>query len=717
MQLAKLLAKENITIQEGNYKTAWFDIKNRVLGLPMWKDMGKDVKDLLIGHEVGHALETPYEGWHDSPEKLEGCPRSYINVIEDARIERKVKTRYPGLVGPFSRGYKKLTDEGFFGDDILDTDWNEVKLIDKINLKAKIGNLIDVPFSDEEIVFYNRAMSTNEFSEVLDLVRDILAYTKENQSELLQPKEIPMDDQQESEGDQNDDPTSDGHDDLESDNQENTDENMSNTNGDGAETTEEDEQSEEAVAAPEPTHSEADVSVTDEIFRSSEKNLLDVDENGRQPLVCRDIPKSLRELAVVDYKDLSKAREARFERIKSFEESYYDEAIDAYNKARYETYPKYIKDVKKNIQFAVKEFEQRKAATQWQKASVSKTGNLDVNKLWSYKTNDDIFLRTTRLADSKNHGMIMIVDYSGSMSSSIKYVLDQVIHTVMFCKAVNIPFEVYAFTSTNTSFNWEMYKDGDVELDDISMPLLTSSSLKKKDFEESLQNLHMRIELDGWTSGNFIAKAEDWGSTPLNQALIIAHDICKKFKAKNNVEKLNLITFTDGDSNHLRVISDKKMADMKFESDDYYYSNDGFKILIDGKAIKSETRRLITAKLLQNLSDTYGINTIGFFMADNNHMWNSKLGDICWAENKIWEDWRSEARKEYTKNKCVTVEGYGGYNTYYLVKGNKNLDTDADEFDVNEDATKGQIGTAFKKYSKSKKLNKVLMTKFGAAVA
>ena len=72
------MARENITVQYGNYQTAWFDIKNRVLGLPMWKDMGKDVSDLLIGHEVGHALFTPFEGWHDSPEKLEGCPRSYI---------------------------------------------------------------------------------------------------------------------------------------------------------------------------------------------------------------------------------------------------------------------------------------------------------------------------------------------------------------------------------------------------------------------------------------------------------------------------------------------------------------------------------------------------------------------------------------------------------------------------------------------------------------
>ena len=89
--LAKLLAKENVTVQYGNYSTAWFDIKDRILGLPMWKDMGSDVSDLLIGHEVGHALFTPYEGWHDSPEKLKGCPRTYINVIEDARIERHIK--------------------------------------------------------------------------------------------------------------------------------------------------------------------------------------------------------------------------------------------------------------------------------------------------------------------------------------------------------------------------------------------------------------------------------------------------------------------------------------------------------------------------------------------------------------------------------------------------------------------------------------------------
>ena len=41
--LAKLLAKENLTVQHGNYSTASFEPVNRILRLPLWADKGKDV--------------------------------------------------------------------------------------------------------------------------------------------------------------------------------------------------------------------------------------------------------------------------------------------------------------------------------------------------------------------------------------------------------------------------------------------------------------------------------------------------------------------------------------------------------------------------------------------------------------------------------------------------------------------------------------------------
>ena len=43
----------------------------------------------------------------------------------------------------------------------------------------------------------------------------------------------------------------------------------------------------------------------------------------------------------------------------------------------------------------VKEFEMKKAADQYARAAVSKTGSLDMGRLHTYKFNDDIFKKVT----------------------------------------------------------------------------------------------------------------------------------------------------------------------------------------------------------------------------------------------------------------------------------------------------------------------------------
>ena len=89
--LAKLLAQENLIVEHKKTHTASFDPKNRVLTLPIWKEMSVDIYDLLVGHEVGHAWETPPQGWHTAIEKKGKGFRSFLNVVEDARIEKKIK--------------------------------------------------------------------------------------------------------------------------------------------------------------------------------------------------------------------------------------------------------------------------------------------------------------------------------------------------------------------------------------------------------------------------------------------------------------------------------------------------------------------------------------------------------------------------------------------------------------------------------------------------
>ena len=697
--LPKLLAKENISIRHGNYQTPWFDIKNRVLGLPLWKDMGKDVYDLFVGHEVGHALETPYEGWHDSPEKLVGCPRSYINVVEDARIERKVKSRYPGLVGPFSRAYAKLFDDNFFGTD--DIDMSSLRIIDKINLQAKVGAHVELEFNDEEQAFMDRANTTEDFQEVLDLVKDIVAYDK-SLEEDKDEEEDNNDDQTEEPNDDSEENDSEGYDGGDEESEEETDAPGSSD--------EEDEQAEEDLDEDQaPTKgSEGSVSITDEAFRSNESSLLDIDEDGRQILAVEDISKEVKKDIVIPYAELKAQRQLRRDTMNLH--------VVAEVNSLEQQFPKYMKDVKRSVGIAVKEFEMRKAATQWAKATTAKTGVIDVNKLYSYKTSEDIFKQTTRLHDAKSHGMIMLIDYSGSMYESLPKVLEQLIHLVLFCKQVNIPFDVYAFTTTNQKLNYYDLRnrgllfDGDMDLDDLAMPMLTSSKLKKADFIDSIKALYLRAKGSYYVAREVAAPCEDFGSTPLNQALVMAHSLIKEFKGKNAVEKMNLVVLSDGDANRIQAFRDGGLEDNKVETRGMFK---GINMRIDGKMVKAENTNNVTQALLENINKRYNTSTIGFFMADDNRMFNHKIAQI-----HGWDDsHRNEANKEYRKNKCVVRKSALGYDEFYLIKGGNKLAVEDDEFGVTSDQTKNQMANAFKKYSKSKKQNKVLMTTFGRIVA
>src|SRR6056300_1211810 len=175
--LARLLANENITVQQGNFETAFFDVKTRVLGLPLWKDMGKDVFDMLVGHEVSHALFTP-ENFHEY--MSEGIPHSCLNIVEDVRIEKLILRKYPGLVGNFKRGYVTLmNDLDLFGvKDKLDQ-LHTLPFMDRLNLHAKARDLIEVPFAEDELPFVAQAKACETYDDVVQCCRDIQAWLKQ----------------------------------------------------------------------------------------------------------------------------------------------------------------------------------------------------------------------------------------------------------------------------------------------------------------------------------------------------------------------------------------------------------------------------------------------------------------------------------------------------------------------------------------------------------
>ena len=107
--VGKLMSQENISVvHRQHYQTAAFDLESRTLFLPEFANLSENVYDLLIGHEVSHALNTPKEGWHTAIDEKGANFKSFLNVVEDARIERMIQDKFPGLRNSFKIGYLSL---------------------------------------------------------------------------------------------------------------------------------------------------------------------------------------------------------------------------------------------------------------------------------------------------------------------------------------------------------------------------------------------------------------------------------------------------------------------------------------------------------------------------------------------------------------------------------------------------------------------------------
>lgn len=692
--LARLLAKENIDVREGNYPTAAFDVQNRVLHLPMWKDKGKDVYDLLVGHEVGHALFTPSEGWHHSDIDVEGIPRSYLNVIEDIRIERSIQRQYPGLVGSFKRGYQVLFDEDFFGTK--DRDLESYKLPDRINIKAKLSDLTKIPFTAEEMPLVKQCFSVTTWEEVVEAARALYKHMLEQE----QNDDKNTEDKTSSSPDNDDQGSGQGFESEIENEQENEGESSDAQDQTGDESTESEaaddsqpEESQESGSAVEHSAGEDTSRIeTDEAFRASEKDLLEGDEDNPQPIAVSDLTRNDVKNAIISYEDIFKGRDLNL--------SLYGAGVVDNEKLLCD-YDEFMNDNDRVVKLMVKEFETRKAAFRYSRATTSKTGMLDTVKMHSYKYNEDIFARSTKLADSKNHGMFMLVDYSGSMSGTLAQIQRQVISLVSFCRKVNIPFRVLGFTSGNTD------KEFSTNLDLASVKIfeLFSNEMSKSEFEKAV----FQVYAQGWELQNrygypaFMSRDEHLGGTPLNETLIVLHKVVPEFKSKYNLDKVNLTVLTDGDANSMYL--------NRNEGESVTTNRNQASVKINGKRIVIGAR-FGTSTLIDEFRKQ-GITTLGYYVPGGNYDFRNAMYK-CGIRSE--EDVRVR-RREFTKQKFTSFDNVLGFDRYFVLRSGRDIDAKTEEFDVKDGAKKGELTRQFKKFTGSKKGNRVLATRFAEMVA
>ena len=179
-QLAKLLATEDLIVENKKVETAAFNVHTRVLTLPQWDRASNNVYDMLVSHEVGHALYTPDRDWFAEPEWI-GLNHSFVNIVEDVRIEKLMKRRYAGISKTFYNGYHELSDDDFF--DVDGRDVNEMNLADKVNLYFKIGKFLDIKFTAEEMAHVINIEHCETFDEVLVASKALFDYCQEELEE------------------------------------------------------------------------------------------------------------------------------------------------------------------------------------------------------------------------------------------------------------------------------------------------------------------------------------------------------------------------------------------------------------------------------------------------------------------------------------------------------------------------------------------------------
>jgi hypothetical protein len=702
-QLAKLLATEDLVVEHKKVETACFNVHTRVLTLPMWEKASNTVYDLLVGHEVGHALYTPDEDWL----KEHKIPPQFVNVVEDARIEKLMKRRYAGLAKTFFNGYKELADDDFFqiGDDKLET----YNLADRANLWFKIGNYVDIPVeSGEETEIINLIADTETFADVLVAAEALYTYCKKKQQEETK---TPMDNLESQDSGVSQQPASDFTDQEEGDNDQQ--EQPSETGSYGG----------TAEKKDKPTNSPQDSEKGEEpevkTMESLEEALKELVNHDGYENVYLELPQLDLDKIIVPNKEIHHSCKESWNSFLEEGGYSYEDIFGQVDKEFIE----FKRSAQKEVNYLVKEFECRKSADSYARATTSRTGVLDCSKLHTYKYNEDIFKKVTTLADGKNHGLVFILDWSGSMQDVMLDTVKQLFNLVWFCKKVNIPFEVYAFTTDYPLVKYDnegkanirelayKKKDGLVQVGEwFSLMNLLTNKVNGKTLDEQMRNIFRLAASFRYNSHCYYAAPAGMSlsGTPLNESLIALYQILPKFQKENKLQKVQCVILTDGEGCLLKY---HREVQRRWEEEPYLgTSHIGPNAFIrdrkTGMTYSCDCEyHEFTNILLRNLRDRFtDTNFIGIRVLesrDAGHFIRRYYGYYGPEFDRMMNSWKKERSFSIKKS---------GYHSYFGISASAL--SQQSEFEVSEDATKSQIKSAFVKSLKTKKMNKRILGEF-----
>ena len=540
--LAKLMATENIEVRQMPVPTAYFDVQKRRLVLPNWKNLSEIETEMMIGHEIGHALYTPTDAWVAAIDSFGGNKQVFkhvLNVIEDPRIERGVKKKYPGMRKIFYFGYEELWERGIF-EDLPDP--KDLTLIDKLNLHFKVPGKVNFEVDKRFWDLVEKINNCENFSSVVDLAKEIYQHCEEEdaQQESLKSK---------------------------SSSESTSDEGSQTKSGQDSESDSELESIRPGPSDGNPGNSKPTEVGSDSGFqeRYTSKVQKKMEEFLKQNVSSDSVKYAylhepiLKNILITNKEFLKYLSDAS-----PTENSDVQEDIDVSEISP--SMKKFNKEYSSSIAYYTKVFEMKKKAKEYKQTLNFKTGKLNMNVLSKYKFEDNLFLTTQVKQKGKNHGLVFYLDMSSSMHPVFKQVIAQLLEIISFCRNVNIPVSVYGFTNGYNPVNFLYARAGkkyDIysparDLDfqqfqsiDNQEPYPGSSFALIEFFSPSMSRTDFIRIFNLFLSGEY--SKYDWfflHQTPLAPAINTVEAIVNRFRKETRAEIVNVVFLTDGGDNH-----------------------------------------------------------------------------------------------------------------------------------------------------------------------
>lgn len=670
---AKALASENLSFSfDKNAETASFDTKSRHLILPVW-DVSETLQTMLIAHEIGHALWTPYK---ESDELLKAAEaegfhipllQRIANTVEDVRIEKLMKDKYPGTRRDFFLGYKEIVDTDMFS--FSKVNFAEQTLLNKLNMHFKWGvpGFIDVPLDADEMEIADIIDNVVTFPQVIAVAKALYKHPK--MEKVVQEYEQHL-----SEGDM-----------------------------DGAET----------MLKEMTTDADGVGTKTGEKYAASS--------------ICFTGMKNVMD-GIIDSKTV----------IKDFETYQYGNpplVMDEYRK--------FVKESDAFVRQLVAQFERRKAADEIRRERPKQTGLLNMDKLHQYRTHDDIFISKIIKQDGKNHGIVFLLDFSGSMSHSLKDCFLQVLQLVWFCEKAKIPFEVFGFTDIGSHvlerlgsklpFMPEMARKcaTGALVGPCKLITLASSRDDASTRETLLAYLYECLVLGTRSRPSLISL----GGTPTVEAVAIASQFMVDWVQTNNIQIPTLMVVTDGQPNGVTVSSECVGTAPVL----HYYHNGQGSLTVMNEVLGTAERlnladysnvcigNMTLATMFRALRKSLNARCVGMFVGANNlterdfHAFclSNKERDMVWARQHkftMTDSPRFKAAKEAYADGAIIVHAdtFPGYDSFFLIRTPK-IVVDADATNTSGNFTK--VKNTFIKTMGKRSCSRVFLSRYIDIVA